>query len=88
MSARGYVVEKTESGWIFQHRLVMERHIGRELAEDELVHHKNEVKTDNRIENLELTTWAEHTKEHHTGAKRTGVALENLREAYRNARRK
>jgi len=54
-------------GYIREHRLIMELEIKRLLEPGEIVHHVNHVKTDNRIENLELTTLAEHTRHHHTG---------------------
>lgn len=38
----------------FQHHVVMEQHMGRPLHPDETVHHRNGVRDDNRIENLEL----------------------------------
>lgn len=43
-----------KGNYVFEHILVMERHIGRLLEKDETVHHKNGVKNDNSIDNLEL----------------------------------
>jgi hypothetical protein len=39
---------------IYEHRFIMEQHLGRELFKDEHVHHINGDKLDNRIENLEI----------------------------------
>lgn len=46
------------------HRQVVEENIGRTLSPDELVHHINGNKTDNRIENFTIMTRSEHTKLH------------------------
>lgn len=55
-----------KQGYIAEHRLVMEAHIGRYLTKKEVVHHLNHEPTDNRIENLELCASAgQHTRMHH-----------------------
>lgn len=48
-------------GYIAEHRLVMEQYLGRLLRKDEFVHHINGIKTDNRLENLEIVTFGEHS---------------------------
>lgn len=51
----GYVKIVTEGGRLMkEHRYVIEQMLGRPLLPDETVHHKNGVRNDNRLENLEL----------------------------------
>lgn len=54
----------SKDGYVMEHILMMEEHIGRLIGRDEVVHHKNGVRDDNRIENLELMTFKEHAKYH------------------------
>jgi hypothetical protein len=54
----------TKTGYVLEHRIIMENHLGRILNPNELVHHKNGNKLQNVIENLEIMMRGEHERFH------------------------
>lgn len=61
----GYVeITMGENKGRLEHIVIMEKHIGRKLFSNECVHHKDEIRNHNDIDNLELMTRAEHASLH------------------------
>jgi len=68
-----------KDGYICEHRLVMEKKLGRYLTRKERVHHINGKKGDNRPENIELFAGTgEHTRHHLKGKKRPRAVCEKI----------
>ena len=62
--ADGYWLVQTPDGERLEHRVVMERKLGRHLRDDEIVHHADEDKSNNDPENLEVMSQSDHARLH------------------------
>ena len=62
---QGYLFFTHNYKRIYVHKYMMELYLGHTIPMGTIVHHKNGDKHDNRIENFELLTWAEHARTHY-----------------------
>lgn len=81
LQKNGYMTITIANKKRYLHRFVMEQHLGRKLMENEVVHHINGDKQDNRIENLKIMTSTAHLRDHSI---KNGLGKDNVGKAPAN----
>lgn len=71
----GYKVLWNGGHPVKEHVQIMQKHIGRKLMGNEVVHHINKIRDDNRTENLDLMTHGEHSSLHRNEEVASGATL-------------
>jgi hypothetical protein len=61
---RNHPSQKTKRAMVVESRLIMEKHLGRYLRDNEVVHHINRIRNDNRMENLLVMSVHDHQSLH------------------------
>ena len=76
ITKEGYIrLWLSRSETILEHRKIMQDHLGRKLEKFEVVHHINGNNADNRLANLELTTYSEDIRRHQLARYRKTAAF-------------
>ena len=81
INKNGYILiwNSNKRKYIFEHRIIMEKHLKRKLTKNDFIHHINHNPSDNRIENLKLfLSNSEHAHYHHPKGSRIGKNLINV----------
>ena len=64
LNSAGYKIIRVDGKQVYEHRWLMERHLGRKLLRHEHVHHINGNKSDNNLSNLTVMDESKHHQEH------------------------
>lgn len=76
MTSSGYIdIRLPDGSWTQEHNYIMSQIIGRPIADNEEVHHRNLIRSDNDPSNLQLLTKSEHRRLHMTMKKAEGKMM-------------